>query len=153
MVLRGYRDGDLDAMFRLDEVCFETPFRFSRAAMRRFAEARRARVVIAELGGELVGFCIVHVETVEREKIGYVVTLDVALAWRRQGLAGMLMERCEAAAREAGCVSMALHVFPGNEAAIRFYEGMGYAFWARDKDFYGVGVDALVYRKVVGGTE
>jgi len=139
VVLRGYREGDLDAMFRLDEVCFETPFRFSRAAMRRFAEARRARVVIAELGGELVGFCIVHVETVEREEVGYVVTLDVALAWRRQGLAGMLMERGEAEAREAGCSSMALHVFTGNEAAIRFYERMGYAFWARDEDFYGGG--------------
>ena len=138
-------------MFRLDEVCFETPFRFSRAAMRRFAEARRARVVIAELGGELVGFCIVHVETVEREEVGYVVTLDVALAWRRQGLAGMLMERGEAEAREAGCVSMALHVFTGNEAAIRFYERMGYAFWARDEDFYGVGVDGLVYRKGIEG--
>ena len=151
VVLRGYRDGDLDGMFRLDEVCFETPFRFSRAAMRRFAEARRARVVIAELGGELVGFCIVHVETVEREEVGYVVTLDVALAWRRQGLAGMLMERGEAEAREAGCSSMALHVFTGNEAAIRFYERMGYAFWARDEDFYGVGVDGLVYRKGIEG--
>ena len=151
VVLRGYRDGDLDGMFRLDEVCFETPFRFSRAAMRRFAEARRARVVIAELGGELVGFCIVHVETVEREEVGYVVTLDVALAWRRQGLAGMLMERGEAEAREAGCSSMALHVFTGNEVAIRFYERMGYAFWARDEDFYGVGVDALVYRKGIEG--
>ena len=63
-MLRGYRDDDLDAMFRLDEVCFEAPFRFSRAAMRRFAKARRARVAIAELDGELVGFCIVHVETV-----------------------------------------------------------------------------------------
>jgi len=135
VVLRGYRDGDLDAMFQLDEVCFEGPFRFSRAAMRRFAETRRARVVIAELGGELVGFCIVHVETVERESVGYVVTLDVGPEYRRSGLATRLMERGEAEAREAGCVSMALHVFTGNEAAIRFYERMGYAFWARDEDF------------------
>ena len=151
VVLRGYRDGDLDAMFRLDEVCFETPFRFSRASMRRFAEARRARVVIAELDGELVGFCIVHVETVERESVGYVVTLDVAPEYRRGGLATRLMERAEAEAREAGCSSMALHVFTGNEAAIRFYERMGYAFWARDEDFYGVGVDGLVYRKGIEG--
>ena len=152
VMLRGYRDDDLDAMFRLDEVCFEAPFRFSRAAMRRFAEARRARVVIAELDGELVGFCIVHVETVEQESVGYVVTLDVAPEHRRIGLAARLMERAEAEAREAGCSSMALHVFTGNEAAIRFYERMGYAFWSKDMSFYGVGVDALVYRKALGSS-
>ena len=151
VVLRGYRDGDLDAMFRLDEVCFEAPFRFSRSAMRRFAETRRARVVIAESGGELAGFCIVHVEMVELESVGYVVTLDVASMHRRNGVATRLMEQSEVEAHEAGCSSMALHVFTGNEAAIRFYERMGYAFWTRDMDFYGVGVDALVYRKGMEG--
>jgi ribosomal-protein-alanine N-acetyltransferase len=148
VVLRGYREGDLDAMFRLDEVCFEAPFRFSRASMRRFAEARRARVVIAELDGELLGFCIVHVE---RESVGYVVTLDVAAEHRRSGVATRLMERGEAEARAVGCSSMALHVFTGNEAAIKFYERMGYGFWRDDKDFYGVGVDALIYRKGIAG--
>jgi len=151
VVLRGYRDGDLDAMFRLDEVCFEAPFRFSRSAMRRFAEARRARVVIAEAGGELAGFCIVHVEMVELESVGYVVTLDVASMHRRNGVATRLMEQSEVEAHDAGRSSMALHVFTGNEAAIRFYERMGYAFWTRDMDFYGVGVDALVYRKGIEG--
>ena len=141
---RGYQDGDLEAMFRLDEVCFEAPFRFSRAAMRRFAETKRARVVLAEIAGELAGFCIVHVE---RGGVGYVVTLDVAPLWRRQGLARMLMERGEAAAREAGCEVMVLHVFDGNEGAVRFSERAGYERVGNDVGFYGEGVDALVYRK------
>jgi ribosomal-protein-alanine N-acetyltransferase len=144
---RGYRDGDLEAMFRLDEVCFEAPFRFSRGTMRRFAEAKRARVVLAEVAGELAGFCVVHVE---RGGVGYVVTLDVAPSWRRQGLAAMLMERVEVQAREAGCGAMVLHVFDGNQGAVRFYERSGYELVGRDVGFYGDGVDAMVYRKALG---
>jgi len=142
--LRRYRAGDLEAMFRLDEVCFEEPFRFSLAVMRRFAEARRARVVVAESDGVLVGFCVVHVEAA---KVGYVVTLDVAPEWRRKGLAGVLMGAVEDQVRAAGCEVMVLHVFTGNEAAIRFYERMGYGLVGEDEDFYGDGVGALVYQK------
>ena len=133
-------------MFRLDELCFEEPFRFSRGTMRRFAEAKRARVVLAEVGGDLVGFCIVHVE---RGGVGYVVTLDVEPLWRRHGLARMLMERGEAVVLEAGCGVMMLHVFSGNEAAVRFYERVGYELVGRDEGFYGDGMDALVYRKAL----
>ena len=131
-------------MFRLDEVCFEEPFRFSLAVMRRFAEARRARVVVAESDGVLVGFCVVHVEAA---KIGYVVTLDVAPEWRRKGLAGVLMGAVEDQVRAAGCEVMVLHVFTGNEAAIRFYESCGYRRITVCADFYGSGLNGMLYLK------
>ena len=150
-LFRGYRAGDLYAMYALDVVCFEEPFRFSRRDMRTFAEARGAKVVIAELDGVLAGFCIVHVGAAKRGCVGYVVTLDVAPEFRRSGLATRLMERAEGEALAAGCGEMRLHVFTGNEAAIRFYERTGYEFVARDEGFYGVRVDALVYRKVLMG--
>ena len=70
--LRGYEPRDLDTMFRLDEACFEEPFRFTRLAMQRFAESREARVVIADSDGNLAGFAILHVEG----RVGYIVTLD-----------------------------------------------------------------------------
>ena len=149
-LFRGYRAGDLDAMYALDVVCFEEPFRFSRREMQSFAEARWAKVVIAELDGLLAGFCIAHVEAAKRGCVGYVVTLDVAPQFRRGGLATGLMQRMESEAHIAGCAEMRLHVFTGNEAAIRFYERTGYEFVKRDKGFYGVGVDALVYRKALG---
>lgn len=149
MIFRPYRSDDLAALFALDEACFEPPFRFSRAAMRRFAEAKKARVVIAEEDG-LAGFCIVHVERVEGGRVGYVVTLDVAEQWRRKGLAGELMRRVEAEAHEAGCWAMVLHVFVGNDGAIRFYERCGYERWEKAIGFYGEGGDAWVYRKALG---
>jgi [ribosomal protein S18]-alanine N-acetyltransferase len=145
--LREYRVGDVEAMYALDVVCFEPVFQFSRRAMRHFAEARRAVTVLAEAEGELVGFCIAEVD----EEIGYVVTLDVALAWRRQGLAQRLMAEVEAKVRAAGGESMVLHVFKGNVEAMRFYEKISYGRVGMVEGFYGRGLDGLVYRKRLEG--
>jgi [ribosomal protein S18]-alanine N-acetyltransferase len=142
--LRGYRKSDLDALVQLDEVCFAPQFRFTRAMMRRFAEDAKARVVIAEQAEEFVGFCIVHIE---RQNSGYVVTLDVDPAHRRSGIASLLMQRAEVTCRSAGCLSMMLHVFTGNTAAIHFYERNGYVRSSTAVDFYGAGANAFVYRK------
>jgi ribosomal-protein-alanine N-acetyltransferase len=151
MRLRDYVSSDLDELVALDEVCFEPPFRFPRAAMRRFAEAQNARVTLAETTDEsLAGFCILHIEPHTPHPVGYIVTLDVAPGQRRRGIAGELMQRAEDQAREAGCDAMVLHVFTGNAVAIRFYERRGYVFRQRVAGFYGPGTDALVYRKPLG---
>jgi ribosomal-protein-alanine N-acetyltransferase len=143
VTLREYKPGDWEAMYALDLACFEPAFRFSRGVMRGFAEAPGAIAVLAEAEGALFGFCVVQMEG----HVGYVVTLDVASAWRRQGLARRMMEDVEAKVRAASGVGMALHVFTGNAGAMRFYESMGYGRAGRAEGFYGRGLDALVYRK------
>jgi ribosomal-protein-alanine N-acetyltransferase len=148
MELRGYLPPDLDALVALDNICFDPPFRFSRSAMRSFVQARNARVTLAEAtDGSLAGFCILHVQHAQPQAMGYIVTLDVAPGHRRRGLAGDLMARAEQQALDAGCAAVALHVFTGNAAAIRFYERRGYVFSHRAASFYGRGTDALVYHK------
>ncbi len=147
VTLREYRPGDLEAMYALDVVCFEPVFQFSRRAMRHFAEASWAVTSLAETEGELVGFCIAEID----DRSGYVVTLDVALAWRRKGLAQRLMADVEAKAQAAGAKAMALHVFAGNTGAMQFYERIGYGRVGTAEGFYGRGLDALVYRKRLEG--
>ena len=166
MYLRGYQPGDLTTLFALDRLCFEPPFRFSRGAMRQFAESRNALVLLAcgrgpeavaeepetrvpetEEPEQLLGFVIVHLEATARGLTGYVVTLDVTPASRRQGVAERLMRSIEAAAAEAGAHEMTLHVFGGNAGAVRLYERLGYLYASTANDFYGRGLQALVYRK------
>jgi [ribosomal protein S18]-alanine N-acetyltransferase len=160
--LRRYQPGDLKAIFALDEVCFAPPFRFSLGMMRRFAEARHALTVIAECPdeqnagdagreSEIAGFCIAHVERSGKDRMGYIITLDVAPERRRQGLARHMMEQVEEEARAAGCSAMALHVSLKNEGALRFYEREGYVRSRFCRDFYGRGLDAFVYRKSLVG--
>jgi [ribosomal protein S18]-alanine N-acetyltransferase len=146
VLVREYRDSDLDAICALDEACFAVEFRFSRESMRRFTARRAGISLIAETeGGAIAGFVIVHLESGAR---GYVVTLDVGEGWRRRGLASTLMEAAEGLAREAGAAVMRLHAFTGNEGAVRFYEGRGYKRVGVVPGFYGgVGMDAYWYRK------
>ena len=151
--LRNYRGLDIEAMFRLDVACFAPEFRFDRESMRVFAEERDAIALVAEkMDGELTGFVIIHVERVAAGRRGYVVTLDVAETWRRRGLARLLMREAEMRAVAAGARWMELHVFTGNESAIRFYERLGYERIAMRRRFYGAaGLDAFVYRKELAG--
>ncbi|HEY4359271.1 MAG TPA: N-acetyltransferase [Acidobacteriaceae bacterium] len=148
--LRPYQPSDLDAMFRLDEVCFDERFRFSRSMVRRFAQAPNAYVVVGESGERLAGFCILHLTESDRGIHGYIVTLDVDPEFRRHGLASRMMRVVEETALAEGAGEMTLHVFTGNEGAIRFYERERYVLKGRARNFYGSGMDALMYGKALG---
>ncbi len=138
-------------MVLLDQMCFAPEFPFSRRAMRGFAEAANARTVVADRGGEMVGFAIAHLEKVYGGVVGYCVTLDVSLAERRRGLGGRMLGVLERWAEGGGARAMVLHVHTGNAAARRFYEGRGYVVLREVKGFYRRGVDALECRKELGG--
>jgi ribosomal-protein-alanine N-acetyltransferase len=142
--LRMGRPADVPAMYALDLVCFEEPFRFDLKAMRRFALRAGAIVVVAKAAGKLVGFVIVHLE---RGRLAYVVTLDVAPAFRRMGLASALMSEAENEALQCGADRLGLHVFTGNAAATDFYERLGFRRVELVSDFYRSGLDAWTYLK------
>lgn len=143
VTLREYRPGDWEAMYALDVRCFETPFRFSRKAMRSFAEDPRAVTLLAYSADQLVGFCVVQIE----EHLAYVVTLDVAQTWRRRGLARRLMAEVEARIHTLEATELALHVYTGNMGAIHFYESIGFNRVGTAEAFYGRELDALIYAK------
>lgn len=149
IVLRGYRTTDLDAIFRLDNICFTERFRFDRESMKEFAEGPNAVVRVAEMVcGEIVGFVIAHLEHVASELRAYIVTLDVAPECRKMGLARQLMREAETRAMAAGVRWIQLHVFAGNKAAIRFYKRLGYERIRVVRGYYGAaGLDAIVYGK------
>ena len=149
IMLREYCQTDLATMFMLDEVCFAPEFRFDRESMRAFADARNAIVLIAErAGGAMAGFVIAHMERTSAGRRGYVVTLDVTPECRRMRIGERLMRDVERRVFAEGALWMELHVFTGNDGAIRFYERLGYARVAMQQRFYGAdGLDALVYRR------
>lgn len=158
-VLRDYRPEDLDAIVALDMQCFTQEFRFDHRAMRSFAEASNAVTLIVEdVGREIVGFAIVHMEGRDSNRCGYLVTLDVTERRRNEGLATRLVRETERRARAANGHAMGLHVHTENAGAIRFYERNGYRRVGVKRVFYGrnrfdVEIDAFVYRKEMPGRE
>src|SRR5260370_21125609 len=88
IVLREYRDADLEEISRLDEACFSKEFRFDRRSMRSFAEARGAIAVVAEAdGGGDAGFVVVHVGRSAGRGSRDGGALGVAARIMRQGVA------------------------------------------------------------------
>lgn len=147
--LRDCRESDLDEMIRVDEICFAADFRFDQAAMSAFAKAPNAMSVVAETSvGAMAGFAIAHLERGPGGARGYIVTLDVLPEYRHGGIGARLIGEIERRVFAAGAQWMDLHVFTGNDGAVRFYERMGYERMGRKQRFYGdEGLDAFVYRK------
>ncbi len=152
MIEREYKRADLEAMVELDAECFAPPFRFSRDAMRQFAEAKNAWVWVVAKGSEIVGFCIVHRERAAMEEFGYLVTIDVAKKFREQGIGERLLTAAEEWVRGWKGSGMLLHVFTENHTALRFYERMRYEKVESLQGFYGPGLDAVASWKEFGDT-
>jgi len=147
VILRDGTPADIDAMYALDLLCFDKPFRFDLRSMRKYATHPEAIVLIAESDGEIRGFIVVNPSRRKALHSAYVTTLDVHPHVRRRGIARALVAEAERRAAATGAVSMQLHVFTGNTDAIGFYESVGYEQLLLTEDFYSPGLDAFSYMK------
>jgi [ribosomal protein S18]-alanine N-acetyltransferase len=147
VLYRLYKPEDFEALYAIEEVCFEPPHRFSRVYMREITQQRNAATWIAEDDGRMVGFGVVEWATEQAGVVAYVQTLEVLTEVRGRGVGGELLRRLEGTARDAGAVAVWLHVDAENAAAIRVYERDGYRLGGKEADYYGRGRAGLVYAK------
>jgi ribosomal protein S18 acetylase RimI-like enzyme len=89
--------------------------------------ARKLRVqpdlfLVAEDAGRLLGTAVAGFDGVR----GWVHHLAVEPGARRRGLGRRLMGEAERRLAALGCVKLNLQVRAGNEAALRFYQRLGY---------------------------
>ncbi|MGA9667908.1 MAG: N-acetyltransferase [Terracidiphilus sp.] len=144
---RLYKPEDFAALYAIEQVCFQPPFRFSRAYIRQLVSSADAATWIAEEEGRMAGFAIVEWEPDVDGTIAYIQTLEVAPEQRGGGVGAKLLGRIEGSAREAGADRIWLHADAENFGAIRLYERHGYRLNGREEDYYARGRAALVYLK------
>jgi ribosomal-protein-alanine N-acetyltransferase len=148
MRFRSYTPADIEAMYLLDLACFTAPYQFDREMMREVAEAANAIVVIIDDDNAMLGFVIVHIQGMKRNRHAYIVTIDVAQSARRQGVGARLLQQVEAQAVASGLPKIGLHVAIDNAPAIAFYQRQGYEQVGVERNFYReAATDALVYVK------
>jgi ribosomal-protein-alanine N-acetyltransferase len=149
MRIRGYRVGDVEAMFQLDIACFTPPYQFDREMMQEVAEAPNAIVVvISDEDDAMLGFVIVHIERKGRNRYAYIITIDVAPSARHEGIGAKLLQEAEVQVSAGGLHSIGLHVAVDNTSAIAFYQRQGYQQIATEENFYReAATDAFVYVK------
>lgn len=114
--------------------------------LERLLAGQAARAHVLGRGkGEVLGFVLSHLVVPEAE----VLTIAVAPAARGKGLGRMLLTYHLQRLAGLGVTSSHLEVEAGNGAAIKLYQGLGYAEAGRRKGYYvgpsGSG-DALVMR-------
>ncbi len=92
----------------------------------------------------MVGFLIADRDG---RKAGHIVTIDVAEAWRGQGIGMRLMGAAEGWAEDLGLKLMHLETAEDNFRAQRFYEARGYKKMGKVDNYYANGASAWVMVK------
>ena len=147
MLYRAYSEQDFAALYAIEELCFQPPFRFGRRQMRQLVQSGNTATWIAEQEGRMCGFAVAEWTAHVGRIAAYIQTIEVAPDWRGQGVGGELLGRVEASARAAGAQLIWLHVDAENAAAIRLYEANGYRIERRKENYYPYGRAALICSK------
>jgi ribosomal-protein-alanine N-acetyltransferase len=149
IVLRGFQTKDLAELLRLDARCFPPLISYTRAELQFFVRHPRSTTTVAELNGEIAGFCVVDWKLESGRKIGHFITIDVAPELRRNGLGRRLMQMGEANLAAMGCVAITLEVAANNTGAQDFYARLGYGQTGWIPGYYADGMNALVMRRIL----
>ena len=147
MDYRHYRPDDFERLYAIEEECFQPPDRFGRRYMQRLIKTASAATWIAEEDGTMVGFAIVEWSVEPGNAVAYIQTIEVAPAFRRQGVGLDLLRHIEDSARDAGATEIWLHVDARNDAAAGLYRRRGYVNEGRQEHYYGKGRAGEIYCK------
>jgi len=99
-----------------------------------------------ETSGQVIGYAFWHLVADEV----HVLKVAVTPAWRGQGIASRLLERCFTLSVEQGAKSAHLEVRPSNIAAIELYQKLGFEWVGRRPQYYTDSKeDALLMMKIL----
>ena len=132
---------DLSPLRSLEKICFPVDVwpLFDMIGVLTFPGVVRLK---ATQDGEMVGFIAADIR--RAQKLAWISTLGVLPAYRRRGIAKMLLRDCEA---RLTVPKVRLSVRASNQPATRLYASVGYqqnSIWSR---YYSDGEDALILEK------
>jgi ribosomal protein S18 acetylase RimI-like enzyme len=151
---RDFRRPDFETLWRIDQHCFDPQLAYSRLELAFYMRRPGAFTLVAEAeGGEppsngkaqrrILGFIVAET----RRKTGHIITIDVVIEARREGIGSGLLRAAEQRLRQAGAAVVELETPVNNATAIRFYKQMGYYVDKTVTGYYSSQMDALVMRK------
>ncbi len=135
---------DLDALVALEERCFDID-RLSRRSFRHMLTRANAVTLLAEEGGEAVGYVMVLFNMGTSLARLYSIAVDAAS--RGKGIAQQLVAAAEQAALDGDCVVLRLEVRSDNAASLALFRRLGYRQFGHYDDYYEDHMDALRFEK------
>jgi [ribosomal protein S18]-alanine N-acetyltransferase len=148
VTLRSYEPHDFAALHRLDQSCFPAGISYSKTTFRYFLTIASADCIVAADGKRIAGFIL----TEENPPLAHIITLDVAEAYRRQGVGTAVLLESEKNLALLGVRSILLETAIDNDGAVAFWKRHGYRIEAVLKRYYLGRLDAYEMRKILPGT-
>jgi ribosomal-protein-alanine N-acetyltransferase len=155
--LRPFRPEDFDALWRIDQKCFDPGIAYSRRELSAYIERRGAFTIIAEAGNtsaedptEFKGIAGFIVAECNRRGLGHIISIDVLPKYRRSGLGTHLLSGAEQRLGETSCQTVRLETAVDNASAIAFYKRHNYNITGTIPRYYPGGLNAFVFQKELG---
>ena len=139
---------DVGALVAIENRCFDTD-RLSRQRFTYLLTKGHGIVLVAELGGRVVGYAIVlfHGTT----SLARLYSMAVDPDYQRRGIGRVLLHEAEQRTRDLGHATLRLEVRPDNQPAIQAYRAAGYQEIGLWPDYCEDHVDALRMEKQLAG--
>ena len=141
VVVRPLEEKDLDTLAELESLIQAEPW--SRGSFQEEITVRPPRFFVLEAAGRLAAYGGFR-QTLEES---YIINLGVRPHDRRKGFGKLMLSFLMARAREAGSSVLRLEVRADNEAAIQFYESLGFRNLGRRPGMYAGGADGFAMSK------
>ena len=119
--LRAASDADIPAVTAVDRAAF-TPLWWNSEATLRRRSAATACFVVAEQGGEIVGY----LEAERQPYAAHINRIAVAPAYQARGIGAALLERALRTLWRAGAEQVTLNTQSDNSASLRLYRRFGF---------------------------
>ncbi len=137
----------LSRLCEIENQCFEQEA-FTKQQLAYLLTDYNTIGLAARVNGEIAGFAIARVDIRRNELFGHIVTVDVAPAYRRKGIAEKLLREVESALRVRGVKECLLEVRESNVAALSLYQKLGYEKVGKLEKYYG-NAHALYLKKIL----
>lgn len=143
--LRKYQPRDFEALYAIDQACYQPGIAYSRRDLRNYLRFSGADCLVAENDNQIAGFIL----TSHDGHWGYIITIDVLQAYRRHGVGTMMLREAERALSANGVQQVALETATNNAFAIAFWKKHGYRTRGVIRGYYPGPVDALSMNKTL----
>ena len=141
-VFRQVTEAEAEILTKIHEQCF--PRYWNRQAFTDFFTVEGTVAFLVEKEGEQVAMLVYRAAFEQAD----VLTLAVLPAWRKRGIAKILVKKMLENCKALGANKLFLEVEVGNDPAIKLYENAGFKHISRRKLYYqqldGSLTDALV---------
>ncbi|MEM2998940.1 MAG: ribosomal protein S18-alanine N-acetyltransferase [Candidatus Bathyarchaeia archaeon] len=138
----------LDKLYEIEKQCFEREA-FTKQQLAYLLADYNTVGLVARFNDEITGFVMARIGIERNMMFGHILTVNVAPAYRRRGIAQRLLVEIESMLREKGVKECRLEVREDNVAALNLYRKLGYKVIGKLEKYYGV-AHGLYLRKSLG---